>query len=229
MPFVAEELYRNLGASGSPEAPESVHLADFPVFDESRIDTRLSEDVHLAMDMSSLGRATRSQAAIKVRQPLPVTYFGFKSLTPALSASLDRIKPQLLDELNVKDIKWDTLENVAAMEKQGYVIVSEPNTNAAVSRDIPESLKGEGMAREIVHRLQTMRRTAGFEIADRIVTYYEGDTDIKEVLAKADLADYIKQETLSDQLHEGVPAEGVFSESFKLEGHGVRLGVKRPG
>jgi isoleucyl-tRNA synthetase len=181
------------------------------------------------MDLSSLGRATRSQAAIKVRQPLPVICFGFKSLGPGLEASVRRIKPQLLDELNVKDITWDTIDNVAAMEKQGYVIVSEPATNAAVSREIPESLKDEGMAREIVHRLQTMRRTAGFEIADRIVTYYDGDTDIKEILAKADLAEYIKQETLSDQLHEGVPAEGVFSESFKLEGHGVKLAVRRAG
>jgi isoleucyl-tRNA synthetase len=140
---------------------------------------------------------------------------------------MERIKPQLLDELNVKDVKWDSVQNVAGLEKAGYTVVATPSASAAVSADIPEDLKNEGMAREIVHRLQTMRRTAGFEIADRIVTAYEGDTDIKQLMSRLDLADYIKQETLSDQLHEGIPAEGFHSEEFKLEGHTIKLGVKR--
>ncbi len=225
-PFLAEELYRNLAAGGTGRTPESVHLADFPGYDETKIDLQLSEDVRLAMDLSSLGRAARSQTGIKVRQPLPVVHFGFSSVGPSLQASLQRIKTQLLDELNVKDVKWDTKDNISPLEREGCVISGE-DINCAVNPTIPESLKGEGMAREVVHRIQTMRRSAGFEIADRIVTHYDGDAAFREMVLRPELADYIRQETLSDILVEGVPAEGVFSEGFKLDGHEVKLGVRR--
>jgi len=81
------------------------------------------------------------------------------------------------------------------------------------------------MAREIVHRLQTMRRSAGFDIADYITTYYHGDDYVKQVMT--DFTDYIKQETLSRQLVEGVPEKDVFTESYKLSGYDILLGVKR--
>jgi len=81
------------------------------------------------------------------------------------------------------------------------------------------------MAREIVRRLQMMRRSAGFEIADHINTYYQGDEYIKSVVT--DSADYIKQETLSEQLVDGAPEEGAYTESFKLEGHELLVGVKK--
>ena len=81
------------------------------------------------------------------------------------------------------------------------------------------------MAREIVRRLQNMRRSAGFEIADHIITYYQGDEYVRRVMA--DFAGYIKQETLSEQLIDGVPKEGVYTENFKLDGHELLLGVKR--
>lgn len=90
------------------------------------------------------------------------------------------------------------------------------------------------MAREIVHRLQMMRRSAGFDIADHIVTYYQGDEYIREVMeSKTEvmegktLSDYIKQETLSRQIVEGVPGQDVFTESYKLGGYEILLGVKR--
>jgi isoleucyl-tRNA synthetase len=225
-PFVAEELYRNLVAGAGGLAPESVHLADFPGYDEAMIDSQLSADVRLAMDLSSLGRAARSQTGIKVRQPLPVVHFGFSSVGPSLDASLNRIKPQLLDELNVKDVKWDTKDNISPLQAQGCVISGE-DINCAVNPTIPESLKGEGMAREVVHRIQTMRRTAGFEIADHIVTHFDGDAAFKEMVSRPELAEYIRQETLSDLLLEGIPNEGTHNEAFKLDGHELRIGVMR--
>jgi isoleucyl-tRNA synthetase len=225
-PFVADELYRNLVVAVSPGAVESVHLADFPAFDESKIDSQLSTDIRLAMDLSSLGRAARSQAAIKVRQPLPVTYFGFSSVGPVLAASLHRIIPQLLDELNVKDIKWGVKTDIVAMVKEGYVITGD-DISCAVSPAIPESLKAEGMAREIVHRIQTMRRSAGFEIADHILTYYEGDDFSVGIIGDTVLAEYIRQETLSNELILGIHGQGVYAETFKLDGHQVKLGVKK--
>jgi isoleucyl-tRNA synthetase len=224
-PFVAEELYRNL-TEGLKDMPESVHLADFPSCDKSRIDAQLSEDIRLAMDLSSLGRAVRSQAAIKVRQPLPVIHFGFGSVGGARDASLSRIKSQLLDELNVKDVKWGARAEIEALEKEGCSIAGD-DIKCAVNPDIPESLKNEGMAREIVHRVQTMRRSAGFEIADHIEMYYQGDDIIRLVMHDSELADYIRQETLSDGLIDDAPPEGVYAEVFKLEGHEVKLGVKK--
>jgi len=224
-PFVAEEMYQNLVCSVFADAPESVHLADFPVADESQIDEHLSADMRLAMRLSSLGRAARSKAGIKVRQPVAVNYFG---LSEGERKALERIRPLVLEELNVKDIKADSYENVEALaqnEPDKYVVVSEATTNSAIEVFIPEELKKEGMAREIVHRLQTMRRSAGFDIADHIVTCYQGDDYIKQVMQ--DFADYIKQETLSRELVEGVPEKTDLTETYKLSGHEILLGVKK--
>ena len=78
-PFLAEEMYQNLVVTAYPDAPESVHLADFPEADESLIDENLSADIRLAMKVSSLGRAARAQAAIKVRQPLAAAVVSVRS------------------------------------------------------------------------------------------------------------------------------------------------------
>ena len=91
--------------------------------------------------------------------------------------------------------------------------------------EVSPELKAEGLAREIVHRLQIMRRSAGFNIADYITTYYHGEAYVGWVID--DFADYIKQETLSRQLVEGVPEEGVFTENHNLGGYDILLGVKR--
>jgi isoleucyl-tRNA synthetase len=111
------------------------------------------------------------------------------------------------------------------LQKPDNKVNSEGNYSVAVPLDIPLELKSEGMAREIVHRLQTMRRSAGFDIADYISTCFQGDDFVRKVIT--DFASYIKQETLSRELLENIPEEGAYSESFKLEGHQFTLGVKR--
>ncbi|GAI56977.1 unnamed protein product [marine sediment metagenome] len=107
----------------------------------------------------------------------------------------------------------------------GYVVSSEGNYAVAVPTEISPELASEGMAREIVHRLQIMRRSAGFDIADYIVTYYQGEAYVRQVMEE--FADYIKQETLSKELVEGVPEEDVFTESHKLGGYDILLGVRK--
>jgi len=220
-PFVAEELYQNLVCSAFPQAPDSVHLADFPVADKGKIDKQLAADTRLAMKISSLGRAARSQAGIKVRQPLAVNYVSLSSYQE--QSALERVKPQVLEELNIKDLQ--SIDDVGKLAKESYVVNSEGGYSVAVPTKISPELQAEGMAREVVHRLQTMRRSAGFDIADHIITYYQGDAYMKQVIE--DFADYIKQETLSRELVEGVPQEGVFTESYKLGGYDILLGVKR--
>jgi len=222
-PFIAEELYRNLVCSISPEAPESVHLADFPTADMGRVDGQLADDNRLAMKVCSLGRAARSKAGIKIRQPLSVIYVGVSSERE--KRVLERVEPLVLEELNIKELISGTIENVASLEDSGYVVVSEAANNCALSTRITPELSAEGLAREIVHRLQTMRRSAGFEIADHIITYYEGEAHFVQVISG--FADYIKQETLSLEINEGVPEEVDFRETYKLGGYALLLGVKK--
>jgi len=220
-PFLAEELYQNLVRSPFPEAPDSVHLTDFPVADVARIDKQLSDDTRVAMKIASIGRAARSSAGIKVRQPLAEALVRVGSAQER--EGLNRLASQVLDELNVKKLEFADKE--AELDKPDYVAVSEGDYGVAIPTRISEELRMEGMAREIVRRIQTMRRSAGFDIADRIVTYYQGGGDVGKVME--DFADYIKQETLSLELIEGVPAEDAFADTFKLGGYEISLGVKK--
>jgi len=236
-PFLAEELYQNLVCSTSPDAPDSVHLADFPVAEEDKIDRQLVDDTQLAMKVSSLGRAARSQAGIKVRQPLAKVIVSVASNNE--QKSLERLKPQILEELNVKDLEIRSTPEVVKLHGHGYVVsglevdkkkgIQVPTSGGvyfvAMPTEISPELQAEGMAREIVHRLQTMRRSAGFDIADHITTCYQGDAYVNQVMR--DFADYIKQETLSRQLVEGAPQQDAFTESYQLSGHQITLGVKR--
>ncbi len=208
-PFLAEEMYQNLVVSAFPDAPDSVHLADFPVADEAKIDKKLAADIRLAMKISSLGRADRSEKGIKVRQPLPNATLTVSSSSE--KKALERLGNQIREELNVKHF---TVE-----------INAKLGLSAKVDSKLTPELEMEGVAREMVRRLQTMRRSAGFDIADHITTYYQGDDYIRQVMA--DFADYIKQETLSRELIEGVPEEGAFTERHKLSGYDILLGVKR--
>jgi len=217
-PFIAEELYRNLVGSVSSEAPESVHLTDFPVADTAEIDEQLMADTRLVMKVSSLGRAVRSQAGIKVRQPLQKLLIRVSS--GSQKKGLKSLASQVLEEVNVKEISI-----VDDMPVTEWPVTTEGDLTLMLDTDITPELATEGMAREIVHRLQTMRRSAGFDIADHIVTCYQGDAYVAQVMT--DFTDYIKQETLSQRLVEGVAEEGAFAESYKLAGHEVLLGVQK--
>jgi isoleucyl-tRNA synthetase len=86
-------------------------------------------------------------------------------------------------------------------------------------------LEAEGIAREVVRRLQTMRRSAGLDIADYISTYYQGGDSVQQVMAK--FADYIKQETLSRELVSASPPDGSHTEKVRISGQEVSLSIKK--
>jgi isoleucyl-tRNA synthetase len=147
-----------------------------------------------------------------------------------------------MEELNIKELKIGSFNEIINLDGKGYVVVGAQERTlskkgiaqyvtgaylVAVPIEISEELKQEGMAREIVHRLQTMRRSAGFDIVDHITTYYQGDKYTEQVMET--FAEYIKRETLSDKLVKGVPGEGVFSESYKLAGNEILLAVEKLG
>ena len=225
MPFMAEEIYQNLVKSAFPEAPESVHLTDFPVADESKIDLPLSAATRMAVKISSLGRAARSGANVKVRQPLSKIVVVVKSKSER--EGLYKLKSQIVEELNVKDI--ECIEKFEDLNKLDYACMTEGDLSVGLCTLVSAELEREGMAREIVHRIQTMRKTAGFEIADYILTYWEGDDYLADVMHDEVSADYIKNEVLARELTAGVPAEGAYTESFKLSGHEMKIGVKKAG
>ncbi len=281
-PFVAEEMYQNLVRTVDESAPESVHLADYPLADTGAIDEELSRDVRTVMTVSSMGRSARAKANIKVRQPLStvlITVAGDRD-----EAAVESNADQVRDELNVKEVVCkrgeisyriepnrkqlrrrfgkdaeriaaeienlapDAVEAVASKLRRreevevrgrmlseqelslvtstpGYVGVVSHGIAVEVATEITPELADEGMARELVHRLQFMRRSAGFDIADYIETYYAGESEVERVISS--FAAYIGQETLSRSLSAGSPPEGAYVETHKIEGNEVTLAVRK--
>jgi isoleucyl-tRNA synthetase len=131
----------------------------------------------------------------------------------------------VLEELNVKELHCDTVEKVAGLEGTGYAVASETGNSVAISTYITAELEAEGMAREIVHRVQNMRRSAGYDIADHITLYYEADAFILQSLSS--FADYVRQETLAREIEDSVPEDVDLKETFKISGYTILLGVKK--
>jgi len=220
-PFIAEELYQNLVRSVDSKAKVSVHLTDFPTADEDKIVDKLSRDIALAMKVSSLGRAARASAGIKVRQPLGKAVIKVESEEE--EETLGRLTGQILEEINVKQVEFSREESPPEVSS-AYSVASDARHWVATSTELTPQLIAEGMSREIVRRLQNMRRAADFDIADRIVTYYQANEPVKQ--AMVDFADYIKQETLSQKLVDGVPPKEAYTEKLRISQCEVVFGVK---
>ncbi len=220
-PFIAEELYQNLVRSVDSNAQESVHLTDFPVTDEAKIDDRLNEDVELAIKISSLGRAARAKAGIKVRQPLPRAVVRVRS--EGEIKALQRSATEIMREVNIKEMEFSEEESLPDMP--GYSVAGDARRWVAVSTELTPELVVEGISREVVRHLQSMRRAAKFDVADYIVTYYQAEEQIRRVMV--DFADYIKQETLSYELIDCIPPEGAYSEKHRISDSDVLLAVKK--
>ncbi len=282
-PFLAEAMYQNLVRSVDATAPESVHLSDWPKADPSLVDEELVQATALAMQVASLGRAARSRAKVRVRQPL--LRMWVKARTREEEERLQQVADQVLDELNVKELAFLTDEEqvveyrvrlnqavagprygaqtpglaraleqedalaiarkvragatievngvplqpddilVEPRERPGYAVAQEGGYLVAVETTLTPELQDEGLAREVVHRVQNLRRSAGFDIADRITLWYSGSPRVQQVMER--FADYIQQETLAERVAEGVPPAGAFTETASLEGEQVTLGVQR--
>ncbi len=237
-PFLAEELYRNLVLSADPGAPESIHLADFPVANESLIDTDIAEANRLAMKVCSMGRAARSQAKIKVRQPvgeIVVSVAGARE-----ERALESVRQLVLEELNTKGLRTARFDDVVALDGEGYTVVTSKDRTSekegealfttgayavALYHYLTPELEAEGAAREISHKVQGMRRAAGYEIADHIVLYYEADAF--HVRTVSMFADYLRQETLAVAIVEGLPDDADRREELRVAGYPIVLGVKK--
>ncbi|HEU0072563.1 MAG TPA: class I tRNA ligase family protein [Dehalococcoidia bacterium] len=297
MPFLAEDMYQNLVVDGtsnvaatfrSPgegwgKAPQSVHLCDWPAADESLIDTGLSNAVRSVQRIVSLGRAARSKANIRVRQPLGAVHVRLQGSAEA--AAVRALADQVLDELNVKQLhvieedsgffEYQVLPNlpllgpkygrevgriqnalreadkaalvrevsagrnvkldgfelqpdellVTMSGKPGYAVAEEAGYAVAIATEITPDLADEGLARELVRRIQEMRKSAGFDISDRIRIAHDGDAEVARVLESPQWRDYVAQETLADAIVAGT--DGAYSEQHDIDGRKVTLAVEK--
>ena len=284
VPFVTEVMYQNLVRNAFPQAYESVHHTAWPKVDTATTDDALLEQMSLARRVASLGLSARSNANLKVRQPLS------KVLVYAGKAELrSELVDIVMDELNVKAFEFVASEGslvsykvlpdnkllgpkfgacfpqvraalaaldptkVAASVRAGMAVVldlagetvelspeevlvsTEPAPGLAVAADklitvgidsaLTPELKAEGLAREVVRRVQDMRKKANFNIEDRISTWYQASGELGRVFTA--WGDYIKAETLTTSLSAGTPPEGAFVEEQKVEGEVVTLGIKQ--
>ncbi len=227
VPFIAEELYQNLFRSVNPQARESVHLTDFPIADEAKINDKLNSGVELAMKISSLGRAARAKAGIKVRQPLgkAVVNVGAEGEKKALES----LATEVMEEINVKQlvILCEAKEQEEFLSNMpDYSVANDARYWVAISTELPPELIAEGVSRELVRHLQNMRRNAKFDITDHIITYYQTKERLIKQVINA-FADYIKQETLSQELIDSLPPDGTYGEKHSISNSEVSLAIKK--
>ncbi len=137
-----------------------------------------------------------------------------------------KVRARAAAEIDGYTLGPDELE-VTTVDRPGYAAAGDGVLTVAVTTEVTPALALEGRARELVHRIQTMRRAAGFDIADRIVTSYAGGGDVAQAFIEH--AGYIRQETLSQRLVAGPPPDGAHTETHRVDGAEVVLGVVRAG
>ena len=273
VPFVSENLYTKLTDE------ESVHLANFPQYDESLIDLKIEEKMDTVRDLISLGRKIREDVKIKVRQPIQEVILDQK-----LKSVIGNLTTLIEEELNVKQINFtkdldeyinfeikpnfkvcgkifgsnvkalsdylkdldkktiSTLEkgetititlnkeeytltkdmlDIRVNSKEGYNTGVLNNLFIILNTTLNEDLINEGIARELISKVQQLRKTKDFNITDRIYIYYYTDIDLLKKLDK--YLDFIKKETLCDMIIQ----EKIVDEISNLNGIDVYLDVKR--
>jgi isoleucyl-tRNA synthetase len=284
-PFYAEKLYQDLiNGVQKHNASESVHLADFPVYQEDMIDTLLEERMKLAQNLSSMVLALRRKVAIKVRQPLQTILIP--ATDPLQRENIEAIKKLVLDEVNVKEmkfienanemlvksvkpdfkrlgprygkimkqlaqaIKFVTQDEIINFETSGELILDIEGQKIVVtlddveivSEDIPgwlvanegvltialdvtltDSLKNEGVARELVNRIQNLRKNKGFEITDKIRIQIRHST-IDNALSEYE--SYVANQVLAEsiQLTDNVLTD---EDIIDLDGFDVYLKIEK--
>ncbi len=203
-PFVAEEIYKNLTGE------ESVHLADFPQADEKLIDNDLNQKMQLTRRFVKMGLAARARTGIKVRQPLAQL-----KINEDVGGDMAEL---IKEEVNVKKVSFSG----GITEEPGFVREEEINWEAGLDTKITDELRLEGEARELVRRIQELRKRAGYQVDNRITLNYAGGSDIFEKFG-----DLIAKETLSEELSAGENRKADISELMELETTPVKVWLKK--
>ena len=281
IPFMTEDMYQNLVRSVDKDAPESIHLCDFPTVNEAWIDKDLEADMKELLEIVVLGRACRNTANIKIRQPIGTMYVKAEKKMGEFYTDI------IADELNVKEVKFaddvesfisysfkpqlrtvgpkygkllggikqalTDIDGTAAMKElrgngvlkldingndvelteedllietaqtEGYVSESDGETSVVLDTNLTPELIEEGFVREIISKIQTMRKEAGFEVMDKIKVYAHGNDKIQEVMKAHE--DEIKSEVLADEMVLG-ETDGYVKE-WNINKETVTMGVKK--
>jgi len=281
IPFMTEEIYQNLVRSIDNEAPESIHLCDFPTVDTDAVDSELEKNMDEVLKIVVMGRACRNAANIKNRQPigqmfvkgsskLPEFYqdiikeelnvklmqftedvraftsYSFKpqlrTVGPKYGKVLGGIKTALgevdgnkaMDEVNeTGQLKLNIngeeiiLQNedllIDTAQTEGYVSENDNSMTVVLDTNLTPELLEEGFVREIISKIQTMRKEADFEVTDHIQVTYEGSEKAESVFVK--YAGGIGQEVLAAEIRKASP-DG-YSKEWNINGEQVQIGVKR--
>ncbi len=285
IPFMAEQIYRNLVCSVNPKEPVSVHLCLYPEADASKILPDLEREMEDVLRIVGTGRAARNAAGIKNRQPLGVMYvkapggplneecaaivadelnvkkvlftddvqeftaYSFKpqlrTVGPKYGRLAGRIREFLagidgneaMAQLKSAGMLTFTIEgqNIVLLEddllietarKPGFVAESAGDLTVVLDTYLTAELLEEGFVREIVSKVQTMRKEAGFEVMDSICFAYGQNERIAKIVLNN--ADRIRRDTLSVRLQADIPEdEGFYRKDWNLNGEAVTFGVKR--
>jgi isoleucyl-tRNA synthetase len=153
IPFLSEEMYQNLARQVDPDAPESVHLADYPEEDSAFIDGRLLVDMNLLLKIVRLGRAARNDSHLKARQPLSRAVICLKE--PSEANSLNPFVKELMEELNVK--------NVTFAESAEEYVTREVKLNHKTAGP-----KLKGLVKSVQKRLTELDLSEASKIAARV-------------------------------------------------------------
>ena len=281
IPFMTEQIYQNIVRKVDGNAPESVHLCDFPGVNESWIDTELESDMDEVLKVVVMGRAARNAANIKNRQPIARMYVKadhelsrfyvqiieeelnvkqvifsddvreftsytfkpqLKTVGPKYGKLLNRIRSTLtdidgsaaMDTLNEKGqltfdydgqevvlTKDDLLIDVS--QKDGYVTEEDNYVTVVLDTNLTPELIEEGFVRELISKIQTMRKEAGFEVMDHISVFQDGNDRIAGLIKEH--ADEIKTEVMAD--HISIGAMSGFVKEWNINGENVMLGVEK--
>ncbi|MBR0277644.1 MAG: isoleucine--tRNA ligase [Clostridia bacterium] len=281
IPFMAEEIYQNLVCSIDKTAPESVHLCDFPEYNEECIDSELEENMENVLDIVVLGRSCRNSANIKNRQPIGEMYvkskiklddfykkiieeelnvkkvefkddvksftsYTFKpqlrTLGPKYGKFIGEIRTALseldgnsaMEELNstgVLKLKLSSTE--AELEKEdllietaqveGFESASDYGITVVLNTNLTPELIEEGFVREIISKIQTMRKDSGYEVMDNVILYQSGNDKIKEIIDKNKTQ--IMNEVLAVEIKLDTPCDN--QKEWDLNGEKVILGLEK--
>lgn len=204
MPFLTEEIYRGLILGVDANAPESIHLSDWPKADAKAVDDKLARQMSATRKIIESGLAARNGAGIKVRQPL--AELSVTSPVDKLPRDLENI---VLEEVNIKSLKL----------KKGSELTVKLDT------EITPELKTEGLARDFIRFIQDGRKKADFNVEDRIQTHW--NTESAEIVrAVESQKEYIAKETLSTVFIQG-EAQGEYTEAVKLDGQEISFTLTR--
>ena len=279
VPFMTEEIYQNLVRSVDKEAPESIHLCDFPKVQEEWIDKELEENMDNLLKIVVMGRACRNAANIKNRQPIgkmfvkaPFTLADFykeiiedelnvkemaftddvraftsytfkpqlKTVGPKYGKFLGGIKKalseldgnQAMDELKANgQLKLDIngqeivlLDSdllIDTAQTEGYVSESDNDITVVLDTNLTPELIEEGFVREIISKIQTMRKEAGFEVTDKIRVSLGDNQVIEDIFHKYE--DQIRSEVLAEDVVYGNVSG--YEKDWKINSENVKLGV----